>query len=35
MRYAATIEALREARRGNLPWFASVEDFFDELRADD
>ncbi|WP_420463356.1 type II toxin-antitoxin system RelB/DinJ family antitoxin [Candidatus Palauibacter sp.] len=32
---AATIEAMREARRGNLPQFASVEDLFDDLRADD
>ncbi len=32
---AATIEAMREARRGNLPQFDSVEDLFDDLRADD
>ena len=32
---AATIEAMREARRGSLPQFASVEDLFDDLRADD
>ncbi|WP_419936161.1 type II toxin-antitoxin system RelB/DinJ family antitoxin [Candidatus Palauibacter sp.] len=32
---AATIEAMREARRGNLPQFASVEDLSDDLRADD
>ena len=32
---AATIEAMGEARRGNLPQFASVEDLFDDLRADD
>ena len=32
---AATIEAMREARRGNLSQFASVEDLFDDLRADD
>ncbi|WP_420632789.1 hypothetical protein [Candidatus Palauibacter sp.] len=30
-----TIEAMREARRGDLPQFATVEDFFDDLRADD
>ncbi|WP_423925325.1 type II toxin-antitoxin system RelB/DinJ family antitoxin [Candidatus Palauibacter sp.] len=32
---AATIEAMREARRGNLSQFASVEDLFNDLRADD
>ncbi|MCY3565454.1 MAG: type II toxin-antitoxin system RelB/DinJ family antitoxin [Gammaproteobacteria bacterium] len=32
---ADTIEAMREARRGNLPQFSSVEDLFDDLRADD
>lgn len=32
---AATIEAMREARRGDLPQSASVEDLFDDLRADD
>lgn len=32
---AATIEAMREARRGNLPRFATVEAFFDDLHADD
>ena len=32
---AATIEAMREARRGNLPKFASVEELFDDLHADD
>lgn len=32
---AATIEAMREARRGNLPQFASVEDLLDDLHADD
>ena len=32
---AATIEAMREARRGNLPQFATVEDLFDDLRAND
>ena len=32
---AETIEAMREARRGDLPQFASVEDLFDDLRADD
>ena len=31
---AATIEAMREARRGNLPQFDSVEDLFDDLHAD-
>ena len=32
---AATIEAMKEARRGNLPQFNSVEDLFDDLHADD
>ncbi|MDE2793660.1 MAG: type II toxin-antitoxin system RelB/DinJ family antitoxin [Gemmatimonadota bacterium] len=32
---AATIEAMREAREGNLPRFATVEDLFDDLHADD
>ena len=32
---ADTIEAMREARRGNLPQFASVEDLLDDLHADD
>ena len=32
---AATIEAMREASRGNLPQFATVEDLFDDLHADD
>lgn len=32
---AATIEAMREARRGDLPQFASVEDLFDDLHEDD
>ena len=32
---AATIEAMREARRGNLPRFATVEDLFDDLHEDD
>ena len=32
---AATIEAMREARRGNLPRFDSVEDLFDDLHAED
>ena len=32
---AATIEAMREARQGNLPRFASVEDLLDDLHADD
>ena len=32
---AATIEAMREARRGNLPQFGSVEELLDDLHADD
>ena len=32
---ADTIEAMREARRGDLPHFATVEDLFDDLHADD
>ena len=32
---AETIEAMREARRGDLPQFASAEDLLDDLRADD
>ena len=32
---AATIEAMREARQGDLPQFASVEDLLDDLHADD
>ncbi len=32
---AATIEAMKEARRGDLPQFASVEDLFDDLHEDD
>ena len=32
---ADTIEAMREARQGNLPQFASVEELFDDLHADD
>ena len=32
---AATIEAMREARRGNLPQFDSVEALFDDLHGDD
>lgn len=32
---AATIEAMKEARRGDLPQFTSVEDLFDELHEDD
>lgn len=32
---ADTIEAMREARRGDLPQFATVEDLFDDLHADD
>ena len=31
----ATIEAMREARRGNLPQFESVEDLLDDLHEDD
>ena len=30
-----TIEAIREARQGNLPRFDSVQDLFDDLHADD
>ena len=32
---ADTIEAMREARRGNLPRFDGVEDLLDDLHADD
>ena len=32
---AVTIEAMREARRGKLPQFASVEELLDDLHADD
>ena len=32
---AATIEAMKAARGGNLPQFDSVEDLFDDLHADD
>ncbi len=32
---AATIEAMREARRGDLPQFATVEELFDDLHEDD
>lgn len=32
---AETIEAMREARRGDLRQSASVEDLFNDLRADD
>ncbi|MXW03343.1 MAG: type II toxin-antitoxin system RelB/DinJ family antitoxin [Holophagales bacterium] len=32
---AATIEAMKEARRGGLPRFASVEELLDDLHADD
>lgn len=32
---ADTIEAMKEARRGNLPRFATVEDLFDDLHAGD
>ena len=31
---AATVEAMREARRGDLPRFATVEDLFDDLHAE-
>lgn len=33
--YAATIEAMKEAPRSELPRFASVEDLLDDLHADD
>jgi DNA-damage-inducible protein J len=32
---AETIEALKEARRGNLPSFATVEDLMADLNAPD
>lgn len=32
---AATIEAMKESRRGNLRKFANVEELFDDLDADD
>ena len=32
---AATIEAMKEARRGDLPQFATVEELLDDLHADD
>lgn len=32
---ADTIEAMKEARRDDLPRFASVEELFYDLRADD
>jgi len=32
---AATIEAMREARRGNLPQFDSVEELLDDRQAKD
>ena len=32
---AVTIEAMKEARRGGLPRFATVEDLIDDLHADD
>ena len=32
---AATIEAMKEARRGDLPKFTSVQDLLDDLHADD
>ena len=32
---AVTIEAMKEARRGDLPPFDSVEELFDDLHADD
>ncbi len=31
----ATIEAMKEARRGNLPQFETVEELFDDLHAED
>ncbi len=32
---AVTIEAMKEARRGGLPRFGSVQDLLDDLHADD
>ena len=32
---ATTIEAMKEARQGGLPRFASVDDLLDDLHADD
>ena len=32
---AVTIEAMKEARQGNFPQFARVEDLLDDLHADD
>ena len=32
---AATVKAMREARRGSLPQFASVDDLFGDLHGDD
>jgi len=32
---AATLEAMREARRGNLPQFDSVEELLDDRQAKD
>ena len=32
---AVTIEAMKEARQGNLPQFDSVEDLLDDLHAED
>ena len=32
---AVTIEAMKEARRGGLPRFASVEELLDDLHAED
>ncbi len=32
---AVTIEAMKEARQGNLPQFDSVENLLDDLHADD
>lgn len=32
---AATIEAMKEARRGGLPKFSGVQDLLDDLHADD
>ena len=31
----ATIQAMKEARRGGLPRFTNVQELFDELHADD
>ena len=32
---AVTVEAMKEARKGGLPQFDSVQDLLDDLRADD